>query len=102
METHTLTVNDLATVQRKVWEGRPKWYNLGLELGLTPGTLDSIKQTNHYDTDECFKATLKEWLSKPELDRSWSKLAKSLNEKTVGFGYLAEEIYLEYGPSNHR
>ena len=93
MEVHQpLTVDDLASVQRSVWEGCAKWYNIGLELGLKPGTLDSIRKTNYNDTGQCFTATLKEWLHRPELDPSLSSLARSLRAAPVGLGHLAEQL----------
>ena len=55
---HDLTLDDLASVQQSVWEGRSKWYNIGLELGLTPGDLDAIDH-DHRSADKCFTATLK-------------------------------------------
>ena len=88
----SLTEDDLASVQRAVWEGRAKWYNIGLQLGLTPGTLDAIQKTNHYDTDRCFTATLKTWLRSADLHPSWSGLARSLRAPPVGWGDLAEKL----------
>jgi hypothetical protein len=85
-------VDDLASVQRTVWEGRAEWYNIGLELGLKAGTLDAIQQTNHYHTDHCFRAILKEWLSKSDLHPSWSVLAGALKAPPVGLEHLAEKI----------
>ena len=89
-------MNDLAVVQRALWEGRAKWYNIGLELGLTAGTLDAIQQTNRDHTDHCFRATLKEWLSRGDLHPSWSTLATALRVQPVGLGHLAEQL-LESG-----
>jgi hypothetical protein len=77
-----------------VWEGRSKWYNIGLELGLTAGTLDAIKQTNHHDVDDCFRATLKEWLSSSDLKPTLSSLADALKSRTVGLAQLAEDVIL--------
>ena len=85
-------MDDLASVQRAVWEGRARWYNLGLELGLDPGTLDSIQQTNHHVTDDCFRATLKKWLCSPDLHPSWSSLARSLRAPPVGLRHLTEKL----------
>ena len=85
-------MDDLASVQRAVWEGRAKWYNIGLELGLTPGTLDAIQLNNPHDTDRCFTVTLKEWLSSSELRPSWSDLSRSLRASPVGMGHLAEQL----------
>ena len=87
-----LTVNDLATVQRAVWDGRAKWYNIGLELGLKPGTLDAIEKKNFHDTDDCFRATLHAWLSSEDLCPSWRHLADALRAPPVGMWHLAEEI----------
>ena len=86
-----LTENDLASVQNAVWEGRAKWYNLGLELGLTPGTLDAFNLANQCDPDRCFAAILKQWLRTCE-HPSWSILARSLRARTVGLGDLADQV----------
>jgi hypothetical protein len=91
-ESGLLTEADLAKVQRAVWEGRAKWYNLGLELGLTAGTLDAIQQTNANNVDNCFRAMLTEWLRKLELFRTWSSLARSLRAQPVGLEELAEHL----------
>lgn len=87
-----LTVDDLADIQRAVWEGRAKWYNIGLELGLTAGTLDAILQTNKHVVDDCFRAMLKEWLSKSDPFPTWSSLAKALRTQPVGLEQLAEQL----------
>ena len=92
-------MDDLASVQRAVWEGRAKWYNIGLELGLTAGTLDSIKLANQGDPDHCIRETLKNWLRRDDLHPSWSDLAKSLKAPSVGHRQLAEEL-LNFDPSN--
>ena len=85
-------MDNLALVQRALWEGRAKWYNIGLELGLTVGTLDAIQETNHHHTDHCFRDTLKEWLSRGDLHPSWSSLATALRAQPVGLGHLAEQL----------
>ena len=88
----SLTEDDLASVQRAVWEGRARWYNLGLELGLSPGTLDAIKLANHSDPGHCFTETLKLWLRSHELHPSWSSLARSLRAPPVGLEQLVEHL----------
>ena len=87
-----LTEEDLASVQDVVWEGRAKWYNIGLQLGLTAGTLDAIQQTNNNHTDHCFTTTLKEWLRRDDLHPSWDSMARSLRAPSVGLGHLAEQL----------
>jgi hypothetical protein len=93
--SHLLTIDDLARVQRAVWEGRSKWDNIGLELGLTAGTLDAIKKTNHHVVEDCFRETLKQWLMRSsDLKPTSSSLAKALKSPTVGLAQLAEDIKL--------
>ena len=87
-----LTEADLADVQRALWDGRAKWYNLGLELGLIAGTLDAIQLTNANNVDNCFRSMLKEWLRKTELVPTWSSLARALREQPVGLGELAQRL----------
>lgn len=85
-------MDDLASIQGAIWEGRAKWYNIGLELGLTAGTLDAIQQTNHHIVDDCFRATLKEWLSRSDLKPSLKSLANALVACSVGLAQLTEEL----------
>ena len=87
-----LTVDNLASIQRAIWEGRAQWYNIGLELGLTAGTLDAIKQTNHHDVKDCFREVLKEWLSRTDLNPSLNNLANALKARPVGLEELAEQL----------
>ena len=87
-----MTIDDLALVQKEVWTGRTKWYNIGLELGLSPETLDAIELRERGDPDVCLRATLKQWLRKPECYPSWERLAESLGASPVGLGDLADRI----------
>ena len=87
-----LTEKDLASVQDAVWDGRAKWYNIGLQLGLIAGTLDAIRQTNNNHTDDCFTTILKEWLRRGDLQPSWISLTRSLRARSVGLGHLAEQL----------
>ena len=85
-------MDDLASVRGAVWDGRAKWYDIGLELGLKAGTLDAIQLDHPCDTNHCFRATLKEWLSRADLQPSWSSLATALRALPVGLGHLAEQL----------
>ena len=87
--TDCLSDNDLSRLLRSAWEARSKWYNIGLELQLTPGTLDSIKADND-SVDDCFRVTLTTWLKGPK--PTLSSLAEALKSPTVGYGQLAEQI----------
>ena len=85
-------MDDLASVQRAVWEGRASWYNLGVQLGLDPGTLDAIEQDKRGNPGHCLTEILKKWLSSPGLRPSWSSLARSLRALPVGREDLAKKL----------
>ena len=83
--------NDLRRVQDTLWEARMQWYNLGLELDISPDSLDSIELANAGNPDRCFRAMLTKWLREHERP-IWSALAEALRSPSVGLSHLAEEI----------
>ena len=87
-----LSINDLGDVLEAVWEARAKWYNIGLKLGTSPGTLDAINKTANQNTDDCITAVIKDWLKNGKPKPSWAQLAKALKSPMVGYGHLAEQL----------
>jgi hypothetical protein len=83
--------NDLRKVQRILWDARTQWYNIGLELDISPDTLDSIQLANQQNPDRCFRAMLTKWLREHQRP-TWSALAEALSSPSVGLSHLAEEI----------
>ena len=69
-----------------------KWYNIGLKLGIPPGTLNSIKIKCRDDPDECVTALLNEWLNNGNPPPSWAALAEALRSPMVGYAHLAEQL----------
>ena len=82
-----LSIKDLCKVQRSTWEARSKWYNIGLELSIDPGTLDAIKE-NSDNIDDQFRSMLTTWLKMVEPIPTFTALAEALQSPTVGFGHL--------------
>ena len=81
-------------VQRAAWDARSKWYNIGLELNIDPGTLDTIKRDNDYCDDQ-FRALLTTWLKMvTEPKPTWEALAEALRSPTVGYEHLAEHCMM--------
>ena len=91
IESDCLGPNDLRNVQRILWEARTQWYNLGLELDITPDSLDSIELANSGKPDRCFRAMLTKWLREHQRP-TWSALAEALRSPSVGLSHLAEGI----------
>ena len=90
-----LTIDNLKDVREAVFDGRNSWYDIGVELDVSPETLDNIK-TQFHDNADCLREMLKVWLK--GLDCNWKVIvaalkSKALREKT---GTLATEIDEEY------
>ena len=63
---------------------RAKWYNIGVQLGVSVGTLKAIeKQYLNIPTD-CLRETLTTWLKSYPLFPTWSKVVDTLRSRTVG------------------
>ena len=88
-----LNINDLREVQKTSWDARAKWYNIGLELKIDPGTLDTIKGNND-NIDDRFRAMLTTWLKMVKSKPTWETLAEALRSPTVGYEHLAEQCMM--------
>lgn len=89
-----LTTQDLRIVRNAVYNTASKWYDLGLELGISPNRLDTIKKTND-DPHDCLRDMLSQWLSDGESTSTWEALSHALRNQAVGFSYIAEKILRE-------
>ena len=68
-----------------------KWYDLGLELGLTADYLDTIKKAND-DPQDCLRELLRHWLSGVDPQPSWKALVAALRSPAVNYPALANDI----------
>ena len=84
-----LTIHHLPQVLDAIWEARSKYTNIGLDVGLSPETIDSIQDTCHNNVDKCFQEVLKACLNKGITQR---KLANALKAQTVGRAHLGEQL----------
>ena len=83
-------MDNLCIVLKTIWEARVKWYYIGLELGISAGTLSAIKKNNNQDPDDCLTAMLEYWLNNGTPKPSWAAVAKALKSPMVGYAQLAE------------
>ena len=74
---------------------RPKWYDIGLGLGLDVGTLDGIK-TDQRNISDCLREALKTWLKTYLPPPTWSKVVEALGTKTVNEMRLAAYLEQKY------
>ena len=90
-----LSEKDLLNVMEELADVRSKWYNIGLGLGLSVGTLNSI-ETEHSNTSDSLRATLMKWLNAYSPPPTWSKVVETLRTKTVDEARLAAHLEHKY------
>ena len=87
-----LNAEHLTAVRSKIWGARTKWYDIGLELGIDPGTLYAIK-CNNDNIEDRFREMLWKWLNKVNPQPTKTQLAKALESPSVGHDHLAEQDF---------
>ena len=92
-----LTVDDLRVVMKELNDVRAKWNNIGVQLGVSVGTLDAIKK-QYSDPSDCLRETLTTWL-KSSLCNKWADVVDALN--VVGEARLAAELEHKYCSTLH-
>lgn len=80
---HFYEVRDL------IWDARHRYQSLAYGLGLSPASVNSIKQSNHDDVEKCFDRILEEALNN---GLSRNKLAEVLESKQLGCTLLAKKV----------
>ena len=82
-----LTVDDLRTVIKELNNVCAKWYNIGVQLGVSVGTLDAIEK-QYSDPSDCLRKTLMTWLKSST--PTWTNIVDALN--IVGEARLAADL----------
>ena len=90
-----LSEKDLLNVMEELADVRAKWYNIGLGLGQSVGTLNSI-ETEHSNTSDSLRTTLMKWLNAYSPPPTWSKVVEALRTKTVDEARLAAHLERKY------
>ena len=90
--TDILKIIDLHIIQRRTLNARPQWYNVGLELDISPDTLDAIKSDNRDICADCYRAILKRWLKGRNPRPTLGALAEALGSPSVNMAHLAEQL----------
>ena len=75
---------------------RDRWYNLGLQLKVRPGTLDRIR-VQFSDSRERLLEMLKAWLTTID-NTSWKALTDALKSQSVGGYQIADYLESKYCP----
>ena len=90
-----LSVTDLPVLMRELHNVRAMWYNIGVQLRVSVGTLNAIKK-QYSDPIDCLRETLIEWL-KSFPPSKWGDVVDAL--RLLGDTRLAEDLEHKYCPS---
>ena len=71
-----------------------QWYYLGLQLKVSPETLDTIRENALYSRDLLLEM-LKVWLTSSD-NTSWKTLIDALRSRSVGKSQLAADLQKKY------
>ena len=70
----------------------PKWYHVGIQLGLPPVMLTGIERQYQHDIRRCMDEVLYEWISRSEENPTWMTLIETLRSDSIGERQLASEL----------
>ena len=94
----SLAEDDLREIYHELWTIKANYYQLGIELGLPPGELQTIKQENSQNIAQAFTEVLLRWLKghynvgrygRP----TWQRLKEAVGSPSGGSNAaLAEKI----------
>ena len=73
-----------------------RWYNLGLQLKVRPGTLDRIR-AQFSDSSERLREMLKTWLTTID-NTSWKTVTDALKSQSVSGYQIADYLESKYCP----
>ena len=91
-----LTKDHLKIVRNALYKAASKWYDVGLELDISPDDLNTIKKANSDNPPDCLREMLTHWLSRVDPEPSWNDIIFALYNPAVNYPALAEEIKQEY------
>ena len=92
-----LTAKDLGKIQNILSEVYKKWFDIGIQLELTHGTLENI-EANYKTVEERCREMLHTWLSQVEPAPTWAALVEALKSPSVKCEDVARKIELEHLP----
>lgn len=80
---------NLKMLVRMLHEVRAKWYDIGIQLDISTGTLDAIKVQNS-ESGSCLREMLNYWLRNKSKKAIFDALIEALASEPVGENTLAE------------
>ena len=95
-----LGIADLATVINDTFPCRAKWYNLGIQLRVDVGTLDSIKVQYDVPGDQ-LREVVRTWLTTSD-NPTWRAMVQALKSPVIEEPRLARDLQQKHYSSGQR
>ena len=87
------SVPDLKDLSEKVTPHLfPKWYHIGIQLGLPPVALTGMERQYQNDIRRCMTEVFYEWISRSEETPTWMTLIEVLKADSINERQLASEL----------
>lgn len=84
-------IGSLPYLQDELFDLRGKWYNIGVQIDIDIGTLQSIK-SEFSDNGDALRELLTHWLKR---EPTWEALFRALRSRPVGAHDIAEKLQRE-------
>ena len=84
-------IRSLPYLQDELYDVRGKWYNIGVQIDIDIGTLQSIK-SEFSDNGDALRELLTHWLKR---EPTWEALFRALRSRPVGAHDIAEKLQRE-------
>ena len=94
-------MGDLRKVRSCIWDAQVVWFDLGVELGLHPTSLEAIRTKFRDDPAKCLSHMLMDWLAGQGLEATWRNLYSALKTPPVNQPALAKIIEQRYLNTSH-
>ena len=88
-------MSDLSCVREELLDVSTKWFDIGLKLKLSVGTLECVRD-QYRDPFTSLREMLLHWLKTVDPPPTWEGLACVLESRTVGEPRLAEQLRTKY------
>lgn len=77
-----LTVDNMKEMLDQAWDYRAKWRFIGIQLGISEGTLDALDADNH-KVEDCLAGLISQWLRNRKPRPTRAAMTKALGSQSV-------------------
>ena len=92
----TLTMKDLKILVNELSAVKDKWFDLGVQLNMTPPDLNSIQIQYHNNPSRCLSEMLSQWLSITTPPPTWQTVVDALYCPAISRPLVAQDISKKY------